>query len=108
MRKAHRASIEAHVEALVLPPFQAIAALVARDTWVDRDAVADFHPPSLGAHGFDDARNLMTQDHRLPPAHRPEASVVIIMQVGATDATEPDAHSDVMGADRRRRRLFDP
>ena len=108
MREAHRAAVEAHVEAMVLLALEAIAAMVARAARIDRDARAGLDPLDLRADGLDDARDFVAEDHRLAQAHRSEAAVVVIMQVRAADAAEGDAHANVARAERGDFRLLDP
>ena len=103
MREAHRATVEPHVEALVLPPLQAIAAVIAGHARTDRDAVADLDSPRLRADRFDDAGDFVAENHRFLQPHGAEAAVVVIVEIRAADAAESDAHADILRAERRAR-----
>ena len=104
VRKAHRASEEAHVEALMARSLKAIAASSAGVAWVDGDAVARLHANDARPHGNNRPRHLMAEDHRLLQPHGAEAAMLEVVQVGAADAAA--AHLDAQLA-RQRRRGFD-
>jgi hypothetical protein len=48
------------------------------------------------------------QDHGLPDPDRPEAAILVVMQVRAADAARADAHLHIAGAQRRQVRVADP
>ena len=104
MREAHRAAVEAHVEALVLKTFEAVAAAIARHARIDRDAVSDLDPRGVRPDRFDDAGDLVAEDHRLAQAHDAEAAVVVIVEIRAANSAEADPDAYVMRSELRRRR----
>jgi hypothetical protein len=108
MREAHRAAVKAHVEAMVLPALEAVAAMVARTARIDRDGRAGLDPQNLGADGLDHPRDFVAKNHRLAEAHGSKPAVVEIVQVRAADAAEGDAHANVARAERRDSCLLDP
>src|SRR2546423_15034498 len=107
MRKAHRAAVEVHVEAVVLLAFLAVGALPARPARGDGNTLPSPDAPDFGADARDRAGDLVAEDHRLLQPHRSEATVEIVMQIGAADAAGLDAHLDVARAKWRRSDLLD-
>ena len=108
MREAHRAAVEAHVEAMILFALETISAMVAGPARIDRDARPGLDAFHVRADGLHDARDFVAKDHRLAQPHRAEAAVVVIVQVGTADAAEGDAHADVARAEPGDFRLLDP
>src|SRR5207253_2011779 len=101
MRKAHRAAIETHVEAVVLLALLAVAALAAGPARIHGDALAKLNARDLAADPRDRAGDFVAENHRLLQPHGAEAAVEVIMQVGATDASGLDADLDLTGSKRR-------
>ena len=108
MRHAHGAPIEAHVQALVLAPYEAIFAGVAGQARADRDPIARLHPRHGSANLLDSRSHLMAENHRLTQAHGAKTTVVEVMEIGAADAPEANPHQNFVGANLGRGHLFDP
>jgi len=98
MRKGHGAAVEAHVEALVVQPFLAIAAGPAWPRRRHGDELADVQPLDAGSERLHIGRDLVAEDHRLAQPHRAEAAVIVIVQVAAADAANGEAKPDFAGA----------
>ena len=79
---------------MVLAALGAIPALTARTARADGDAVTGANGCHPVADSIDDACHFVAQHHRLLHANRPKAAVMIVVQVGTTDAPclDPDAH----------------
>src|ERR1051325_5457878 len=92
---------------MLLLALGAIAAGAARPARVDGNPLARLHARDLRADAAHRAGNLVTEDHRFLEAHRAEATVIIIMQVGAADAAGLDPHLDVAEPERWRGDLVD-
>src|ERR1700733_5844490 len=101
MRHAHGAPIEAHVQALVLAPHEAIFAGVAGQARADRDPVARLHSRHGSANLLDGGGHLMAKDHRFTQAHGAKTTVAEVMEIGAADASEANPHQNFVGANPR-------
>ena len=95
MRHGHGGAIKAHVQALVLLALQAKFAMVAGPARRYGNPVANGETGDTLSQSLDGTGHLMAEDHRLPHAHRAEAAVIVIMQVGAADATRFDSNLDL-------------
>ena len=86
MRETHGAAVKAHVQAMVVMPLLTEATVPARARWRNRNALSH----RQAAHGFaqfrHNARDFMAQHHRLFDAHRSKPALVVVMQVGPTNA----------------------
>lgn len=100
MRRAHRAAVVVHVQAVVLQTLLAEGAVAARPARADRHALADGEAAHVVADGLDDAGHLVAQHHRLLDAHGAEAAVLVVVQVGPADAAATHAHLQLIGAER--------
>ena len=107
VRHRHGAAIEAHVQALVLLALEAILAAIAGPARRDRYPVSDGETGDALAQRTDGARHLVPEDHRLAHADRPEAAVVVVVQIGATDAASLDGDLDLSGPRSLRLALLD-
>lgn len=87
MRQAHGAAHEAHVEAMDRLALQAELAVAAGLRGIDGDELADGKPTDTRTQSRDMAGCLMTADDRLAHPHRAETAILIIMQIGAANAT---------------------
>ena len=98
MRHAHGAAVKTHVQALVGHALLAIAARPAGARGGNRHGV--LHPQVLdcGASLGDHARDLMAQHHGLLDAYRAKATLVVVMKIGATDATVSDPDTQLVRA----------
>lgn len=74
---------------------KAIFAAAARAAGIDGNPVADCQCGDALTQRFDRTGNLMTEDNRLFDPDRPETAIVIIMQIGATNATRPNPDEDL-------------
>ena len=107
VRRAHRAAVVAHVQAVVLQAHLAEAAQAAWLAGADRDTVAGGEAGHLGAGGFDDAGDFMAEHHRLFHANGAEAAMLVVVQVGAADAAAANADAQLAGAEIGGRYLLD-
>ena len=98
VRKAHRAAVEAHVEAMLLDALLAIAASAAGPARAHRHPLADGEAGDAGTEPGDPAADLVTEDHRLLDPHRAETAMLVIVQVGAADAAGFDRDLDLAGS----------
>src|SRR5882672_4920242 len=87
---------------------EAVAALSAWETGIDRDPIARAHVRHLGADLHDLASRLVAEDHRLLDAHRAKAAMQVVVQVGPADAAGADADFHVTAAHGSNVRLLDP
>src|SRR5207247_7649244 len=62
MWKSHRAAVETHIETLIRMSFDAIAAVTARMTRVDGNAIADFDTCNTLADLDHNSRDLVSKD----------------------------------------------
>src|SRR5215468_6464938 len=76
MRHRHRASVKAHVEAVVLQPLQTVLTGVARPAWGNSYPFAHRELGHARTNGLDRACDLVPQNHRLSNPHRAEAAMV--------------------------------
>ena len=101
MRHPHCAAVEAHIQAVVRLAFLAEAALSTSPAWIDDNALADTQVRNPGS-GFEHlAGHLVAQDHGLLHSHRAEAAMQVIVQIGAADASRPDANHHLARTDSR-------
>ena len=92
MRRAHRAAVVAHVQAVVLQALLAVAAQPARPARADGHALADGKTLHRRADGLDDTGHFVAQHHRLLDAHGAEAAMLEVVQVRTADAAGAHAH----------------
>lgn len=86
MRKRLCTTPEFHLFTDVIPSLLAPLALLTRLPYFQRDFVPSFEVFHLGAHGYDDARGLVTERHGLSNDDVAIAVVSVVMQVGAAEA----------------------
>jgi hypothetical protein len=104
---AHRTAEVAHVQAVVLQPLLAKAAVVAGQTGVDCDPGSHRQLADGGADFFDLTGYLVAQHHGLLDADGAKATMLVVVQVGAADAAGTDAHAHLTRTHGGRRKAFD-
>src|SRR5690606_2918648 len=93
---------------MLLQPLHAIAAAVTGSARIDRNAVADLQDGDARTDIPHRTCHFMTKDNRLTHADRAEAAILIIMQVGAANATRTHGDKHLAGAGRGDSALLDP
>lgn len=107
VRQAHGAAHEAHVEAMDRLALQAELAVATGLRGIDGDELADGQSADTRAQNRDMAGCLVTADDRLAHPHRAETAILIIMQIGATDAACRHGQQHFAGAGGRNVLRFD-
>ena len=98
VREGHGAAKEAHVQAMILLAQLAETASAARTRRRDGNALSHAEVLDVGTQAIDHTRNLMAQSHRLLDANRAKTSVLVIVQIGAANATECDFDANLVNA----------
>ena len=83
-------------------------ALAARPRWINRNTLTWRDLVDAFAHRLDNASNLVSENHRLADAHGAEATILVVMQIGAANAACGDIHQHFTGAGLQRLVLLDP
>jgi hypothetical protein len=104
MRKSPGAAEEKHVRAQIAAAGTAVAAVEAGAARIERCMGAGLQPGNCLAELDDDARDLMTQRHRLSNSEVPDGAAAEVVQVRPADAPECHCDSNFVTAERA---LFD-
>src|SRR5690606_1930398 len=86
MRQAHRAAHELHIEAMDRQAFAAKAAVPAGLARIDGNQLADRQTRYSRAQCLHITRRFVPWNDRLAYPHRPKATILVVMQIGAADA----------------------
>lgn len=90
VRETLRRAAEPHLFADVIPPRAAELALLARNTDFQRHAIADLEAGDGGADGCDGAGGLVTEGERFAHENVAVGKMIVVMLVGAADASGVD------------------
>ena len=107
MGHAHGAAEIAHVQTMVLQSKLTKAALSARVTGIDGDAVAARQVLHARRHLFQHTRHLVPQHHGLLNANGAKTAVLEIVQIRAANAAGSNSHAHLVACDRWRGIVFD-
>jgi hypothetical protein len=73
----------------------------------NRDTLTGLPSADTGTQALDHTGDFVTQSHGLADTHRPEPTVLVVMQVRAADTTEGHPHPQLAFARIRHRGVFD-
>jgi len=88
MRDWHSRAIKLHVLTVIVPALEAIAAVITGSRRRDSNKITCFKSEFITSRVSYNTGHFMTENHRFFQGNRPKTTVVVVMQIRTTHATD--------------------